>query len=90
MNCWFLVSPVHGFNYPPIMLHYLLRFPKGNNEVMLMNTRAGMRIGNWVTPGISGISLYLSALILRWKGYKIRSLYPVDFVELDITAPGIK
>lgn len=74
-----LVSPVHGFNYPPIMLHYLLRFPKGNNEVMLMNTRAGMRIGNWVTPGISGISLYLSALILLCKGYKIQSLYPVDF-----------
>ena len=72
------VSPVHGFNYPPVMLHYLFRFPKGRNNVMLMNTRAGMLIGKWVTPGISGVSLYLSALILRFKGYSIQALYPVD------------
>lgn len=71
-------SPVHGFNYPPIMLHYIFRFPRGNNKVMLMNTRAGMLIGKWVTPGISGISLYLSALVLKLKGYHIRALYPVD------------
>jgi hypothetical protein len=39
------VSPVHGFNYPPIMLHFIMRFPKGQNKVILMNTRAGMLIG---------------------------------------------
>jgi flavodoxin len=22
------ISPTHGFNFPPIMLHFLLRFPK--------------------------------------------------------------
>ena len=34
------ISPVHGFNYPPIMLHYIRRFPKGQNNVLLLNTRA--------------------------------------------------
>jgi len=40
------LSPIHGFNYPPIMLHFIMRFPKGKNKVVLMNTRAGMLIGN--------------------------------------------
>ena len=51
-----LVSPVHGFNYPPIMLSFISHFPKGKNDIILMNTRAGMRIGKFVTPGLSGIS----------------------------------
>ena len=39
------VSPVHGFNYPPVMLHFIHRFPKGKNDILLINTRAGMLIG---------------------------------------------
>jgi len=84
------VSPVHGFNYPPVILHYLFRFPRGRNQVVLMNTRAGMRIGRWITPGISGISLYLSALILILKGYHIQALYPVDLPSNWISLhPGL-
>jgi ferredoxin len=72
------VSPVHGFNYPPVMLHFLLRFPKGKNKVLLMNTRAGMLIGRWITPGLSGITFYLATLILWLKGFSIRAMFPVD------------
>lgn len=72
------VSPVHGFNYPPVMLHFILRFPKSKNKVLLINTRAGMLIGKFITPGLSGIALYLSALILLLKGYSIKALFPVD------------
>lgn len=75
---YFFISPTHGFNYPPVMLHFILRFPRGSNRVAMLNTRAGMRIGKWVTPGLSGIALLFSALILRLKGYKIQALYPVD------------
>lgn len=71
-------SPVHGFNYAPIMVHFLLRFPKGKNKVVLMNTRAGMKIGKYVTPGLSGITFYLASLILIIKGYRIQAHYPVD------------
>lgn len=71
-------SPIHGFNYPPIMLNFIRRFPKGKNDVLLMNTRGGMKIGKWVTPGITGAAFYLSGLILKIKGYRICGMYPVD------------
>jgi ferredoxin len=72
------VSPVHGFNYPPIMMNFIMHFPKGKNKVLLLNTRAGMQIGNWVTPGVSGIAFYFSALLLKFKGYSIQAMFPVD------------
>jgi len=72
------VSPIHGFNYPPIMLNFILRFPKGKNKIVLMNTRAGMLIGKFVTPGITGIAFYLSASILFFKGFSIKAIKPFD------------
>jgi len=72
------VSPIHGFNYPPIMLHFIMRFPKGKNNVLLLNTRAGMLIGKFITPGLTGIAFYLSSFILKLKGYSIKAMYPID------------
>jgi len=84
------VSPIHGFNYPPVMMHFILRFPKGNNKVLLMNTRAGMLIGKWITPGLTGIAFYFSALILKLKGYSIKSMFPVDLPSNWISVhPGL-
>lgn len=72
------VSPIHGFNYPPVMLHFIMRFPRGKSNVVLMNTRAGMLIGKFVTPGLTGCAFWLSALMLIFKGYKVKGLIPVD------------
>lgn len=72
------ISPVHGFNFPPVMLNFIAHFPRGKNNVVILNTRAGMLIGKFITPGLSGISLYLSSLILRIKGYRVQGLFPVD------------
>jgi len=37
------ISPTHGFNFPPIMLHFLLRFPRSNqNSAFIVNTRGGL------------------------------------------------
>ncbi len=72
------VSPIHGFNYPPAMLHFIIRFPKGNNKVLLMNTRAGMLIEKFITPGLTGIAFYFSTLVLKLKGYSIKAMFPVD------------
>ena len=72
------VSPVHGFNYPPIMVHVLYHFPKGKNDVLLLNTRAGMKIGNVVTPGLSGATFFLASLLLMVKGYAINAWYPIN------------
>ncbi|MDD4032311.1 MAG: EFR1 family ferrodoxin [Bacteroidales bacterium] len=84
------VSPIHGFNYPPVMVNFLMRFPKGKNKILLMNTRAGMLIGKWITPGLSGIAFYLAALILRLKGFSIKAMYPVDLPSNWISLhPGL-
>lgn len=73
-----IVSPIHGFNYPKITLDFINRFPNGNNRVVLMNTRAGMKIGKYITPGLTGIAFLLSSLILKRKGYKIVGQIPFD------------
>lgn len=84
------VSPIHGFNYPPVMLNFIRRFPKGKNKVLLMNTRAGMLIGKWITPGVTGVAFYFSALILKIKGYTIKSMFPVDLPSNWISVhPGL-
>ena len=66
-----IISPIHGFNYPKITLDFIRSFQKGNNQVVLMNTRAGMKIGNMITPGLTGIAFFLSSFILKKKGYNI-------------------
>ena len=84
------ISPIHGFNYPPVMLHFIMRFPKGRNNVLLMNTRAGMLIGKWITPGLTGVAFYLSAFILKMKGYSMKSMFPVDLPSNWISVhPGL-
>lgn len=60
-----IISPIHGFNYPKITLDFIRSFQKGNNQVVLMNTRAGMKIGNMITPGLTGIAFFLSSFILK-------------------------
>ena len=73
-----IISPVHGFNFPPITLDFIRRFPDGKNPVVLMNTRGGLKIGNFVTPGLTGIAFMLSSFILRKKGYKVVGQIPFD------------
>lgn len=73
-----IISPIHGFNYPKITLDFIRRFPSGNNKVVLMNTRAGMKIGSFVTPGLTGIAFILSSLLLKRRGYKIIGQIPFD------------
>lgn len=73
-----IISPVHGFNYPKITLSFIRNFAKGTNRVVLMNTRGGLKIGNFVTPGLTGIAFFLSSFWLKRKGYKIIGTIPFD------------
>lgn len=73
-----IISPVHGFNFPKITLDFIAHFPKGKNKLVLMNTRAGMKIGSFITPGLTGIAFILSSLLLKRKGYKIVGQIPFD------------
>jgi Pyruvate/2-oxoacid:ferredoxin oxidoreductase delta subunit len=73
-----IISPIHGFNFPKITIDFIRSLPKGNNNIVLMNTRAGGRLGKIVTPGLTGIAFMLSSIILSVKGYKIKGEIPVD------------
>jgi len=65
------ISPIHGFNYPKIMLNFISRFPKGKNRAVLMCTGGGIRIGRFIMPGLAGAAFMMSSAILWGKGYKI-------------------
>ena len=73
------ISPTHGFHFPEIMRKFISNFPKADGcSAFVVNTRAGMRIGKIITPGLSGVLHYWSSIILRLKGYRIIGLHAVD------------
>ncbi|MFC0878515.1 EFR1 family ferrodoxin [Saccharicrinis sp. FJH2] len=87
------ISPTHGFNYPPLMVKYIFRFPRnpGDCHVFLMNTRAGVMLNRWFLPGVSGIALLLAALVLWLKGYKIAGMRSIDLPSNWISLhPGLR
>lgn len=84
------ISPTHGFNFPPVMIYFINRFPKSNNFIALINTRAGMKLGKFITPGLTGIALYYSALVMLLKGYNIKGMFSVDLPSNWISVhPGL-
>ena len=85
-------SPTHGFNFPPVMIHFILRFPATKEKsVFLVNTRAGMKMGKWFLPGLSGMTQYFYAVIFLLKGYKIAGMHPIDLPSNWISLhPGLK
>lgn len=83
--------PTHGFNAPPIVIDFLLRFPGLKNRVFLLNTRAGMKVSKLFTPGLSGLAQLIPALILRLKGCTIVGFQPMDLPSNWISVhPGLK
>lgn len=83
--------PTHGFNAPPVVIDFLLRFPKGTNPVFLLNTRAGMKISKLFMPGLSGLAQLFPALILMLKGFTIAGLQPMDLPSNWISIhPGLR
>lgn len=86
------VSPTHGFNFPPIMFHFLLNFPRSlMNRAFIVNTRGGMKLSKYFLPGLSGMAQYFSAIILLFKGFKIVGMHPIDLPSNWISLhPGLK
>ena len=86
------ISPTHGFNYPPAMMYFIFRFPRSKgNTAFLVNTRAGLKLSKWFVPGLSGLALWLSAIVLLLKGYRIVGLRSIDLPSNWISFhPGLK
>jgi len=83
--------PTHGFNAPPVVVDFILRFPKSQNRVFLLNTRAGMKLSKLFTPGLSGLAQLFPALVLLLKGFQIVGLQPMDLPSNWISVhPGLR
>ncbi len=85
-------SPTHGFNMPPIVLKFLLKFPKVNNvDTFILNTRAGMKLSKMFVPGLSGGAQLFAAFILTLKGFRIVGMQPLDLPSNWLLLhPGLK
>ncbi len=85
-------SPTHGFNLPPIMMNFLFCFPNGNKQkTFIINTRAGMKIGKFFIPGLSGFAQWFYALLLFIKGYNVVGMRSIDLPSNWISLhPGLK
>ncbi|MCD4696785.1 MAG: 4Fe-4S dicluster domain-containing protein [Bacteroidales bacterium] len=85
-------SPTHGFNVPPIVLKFLLKFPIVKNvDTFVLNTRGGLKLHKLFIPGISGAAQLLPALILMFKGFKIVGMQPLDLPSnWIILHPGLR
>ena len=83
--------PTHGFNAPPVVIDFLLRFPRVNCQAFLLNTRAGMKLYKCFTPGMSGLAQLMPAAILKSKGCKITGWQPMDLPSNWISIhPGLR
>lgn len=74
-----LVAPTHGFTTPWHMLRFAVSLPRGRgNRAWVLVTRAGIRIGPVFAPGIGASNMFLLALILWLKGFRVRGVRGVD------------
>jgi len=74
-----VVFPTHGFTAPWHILKFVWRLPRTDStHAVCVATRAGLKFGRVFIPGISGTATFITALILRIKGYCVRGTMSVD------------
>ncbi len=74
-----IAMPTHGFTIPWYVMKFLLRLPRRKEtHVFMIATRAGTKAGKKVWWGLSASCLWLTALILSLKGYKVRGFRGFD------------
>ncbi len=74
-----LVFPTHGFTAPWQVLKSAWRLPQGRaGHAFCVTTRAGLKIGPFFIPGISGSAPFIVSLLLFLKGYRVRGAMSVD------------
>jgi ferredoxin len=67
-----LMAPTLGAIQPASFFKFILMLPRGRNtSVFLASTGAWTKIGPFILRGFIGFGLYLAALILLVKGYRI-------------------
>jgi ferredoxin len=87
-----VMMPTHGFIAPWLMIKFACRLPRRKStHAFVVATRAGLKFGRVFTPGISGSAVFLIALILFFKGFKVRGAMGVDMPSNWLSLhPGLK
>ncbi|MBI5723964.1 MAG: 4Fe-4S binding protein [Planctomycetes bacterium] len=70
--------PTHGFTAPWLMIRYVLSLPRARGaDAFVSASRAGWKAGVYL-PGLEGTAGYLIALLLFFKGYRVRGVQAID------------
>ncbi len=76
---WAFYFPTHGFMPPWSMIKFLLRLRRGRGtRAAVVATRGGIKVGPVVIPGAAGMAVFMAALILTLKGYRVRAGLSLD------------
>ena len=74
-----LVFPTHGFTAPWNVMKGVARLRSGAGATaFVVATRAGVKVGRFHPPGLSGTATFLIALVLLLKGYRVRGALSVN------------
>lgn len=74
-----LVFPTHGFTAPWHLLKFVWRLPRSKSiKSFVVATRAGLKFRSVYLPGISGSATFITALLLKLKGYNVSGTMSVD------------
>jgi len=74
-----ILMPTHGFTAPWLMLKSVWRLPRRKGtHAFCVTTRGGLKFGSLFTPGLGGTAVFIVALILAFKGYRLRGGLGLD------------
>ena len=72
------IFPTHGFTAPWAVLRYVARLSRGDSTAAFV---IACRAGTWpgfLLPGLSGSAMFVVALLLLCKGYRLKGLRGLD------------
>jgi len=74
-----VLMPTHAFTAPWPVIRFVLRAPLGRGAAaFVLATRGALKFGRVQVPGLEGTGLYLIALLLALKGWRVRGVMAVD------------
>ncbi len=74
-----VLMPTHAFTAPWPVLRFALGVPLGRGaSAFVVATRGALKFGHVNLPGLEGTGLYLIALLLVLKGWRVRGVVAVD------------
>lgn len=74
-----IFMPTHGFTAPWSVLKFALQMPRvRGSEAIVVATQGRIQFERFFIPGLSGSATFLIALILAFKGYRVRGVQSIN------------